>query len=375
MKQIFTLCSLGATMFFINPASSQTISEQFENDSAALAASCWQFLGTNFATSPGPHSQYVINGTGSLYSDPPVNLATPRITRTPMLAVGTSITVSFNYRLSVLLSGLQTRTIELDLTNSSGATVQTLATINMDINTNNNTLLNLFSQTFVVNTPGSYRLAIAISGTAGGGNSRISIDDLVENAHVIGCPAISTLPVTLISFVGNLNNGRVNLQWAVAQNENDDHFEVEKGTDGKTFETAAVVMTSLKGGAESYSYSEVMNSEKVYYRLKMFDKNQVITYSKTIAFDNKTTTAGATFRIINNPTTDKLTLSFSSEKNQPMEIKIYDMAGRLQMDEKMNAYRGSNLVNVPLNSAFTTGMYAVELSNASERQTAKFVKQ
>jgi hypothetical protein len=375
MNKIFTLCSLGATIFFINPASSQTISEQFENDSAALAASCWQFLGTNFATSPGPHSQYVINGTGSLYSDPPVNPTALRIMRTPLLSVGNSITVSFNYKMSNLLSGSQTRTIEVDLTNGVGVTMQTLATIKMDINTNNNTLVNLFSQTFVVNTPGSYRLAIAISGNAGGGNSRISIDDLVENAHVIGCPTNSTLPVTLLSFVGNLNDGKVRLLWAVAQNEDDDHFEVEKSTDGRNFKTAAVVMTSLKGGAESYSYSEVMNAEKVYYRLKMFDKNEVITYSKTVMLDIKTISNGNALRIINNPTTDKLTLSFSSEKNQPMEIKIYDMAGRLQMDEKMNAYQGANLMNVPLNSAFQTGMYAVELSNASERQTAKFVKQ
>jgi hypothetical protein len=375
MKQIFTLCSLGATMFFINPASSQTISEQFENDSAALAASCWQFIGMNFATNPGPHSQYVINGMGSLYSDPPVNQTDLRIVRTPMLAVGNSITVSFNYRLTTLLSGLQTRTIELDLTSSIGVPVQTLATINMDINTNNNTLVQLFSQTFTVNTPANYRLAIVISGTNGGGNSRISIDDLVENAHVLGCPLNSTLPVTLTSFLGNLNDGKVILQWAVAQNEDDDHFEVEKSTDGKTFKTAAVVMTSMKGGAESYFYSETMNAEKLYYRLKMFDKNQVITYSKTIMLNSKTITDGSALRIINNPSTDKLTLSFSSEKNQAMEIKIYDMAGRLQMDEKMNAYQGGNLINVPLNSAFKTGMYAVELSNASERQTAKFVKQ
>jgi len=118
-----------------------------------------------------------------------------------------------------------------------------------------------------------------------------------------------------------------------------------------------------------------MNTEKIYYRLKMFDKNQVINYSKTIVFEEKAATGGNNVKIINNPATDKLTLSFSSANNQPVEIKIYDFTGRLQMDQKTNAYKGNNLISLPLNSAFRTGMYAVEVINGQEKQTTKFLKQ
>jgi myo-inositol-hexaphosphate 3-phosphohydrolase len=78
---------------------------------------------------------------------------------------------------------------------------------------------------------------------------------------------------------------------------------------------------------------------------------------------------------VNNPTTDKLTLSFSANTNQSIEIKVYDLSGRLQMNQKMNIYQGSNLISLQLNSSFKAGMYAVEVNNGSERQTAKFVKQ
>ena len=74
MKKIFTLC-IGAIMLFNTPVFSQTINEQFENDSAALDANCWQFLGMRFANNIGPTSSYLINGIGSLYALPPDNSA------------------------------------------------------------------------------------------------------------------------------------------------------------------------------------------------------------------------------------------------------------------------------------------------------------
>lgn len=375
MKKIFTLCFIGAIMLCNTSVFSQTLNEHFENDSNVLAADCWQFLGTRFARNTGPTSSYVINSIGSVYALPPVSGDSIRIMRTPLLNVGSSLNVSFNYKLSNSLGPQQKRTIEVALTNNAGAIMQSFATINMNATTNNTTSVISFNQTYTVATPGIYRLAIIISGSTGGGNARISIDDFSESAISLGCPANSTLPVKLVSFSGNLNNGKVNLQWTVAENEMDDRFEVEKSVDGKAFKTAAVVFASTKPGAEAYSLNETMNTEKIYYRLKMFDKNQVINYSKTIVFEEKAATGGNNVKIINNPATDKLTLSFSSANNQPVEIKIYDFTGRLQMDQKTNAYKGNNLISLPLNSAFRTGMYAVEVINGQEKQTTKFLKQ
>jgi hypothetical protein len=55
---------------------------------------------------------------------------------------------------------------------------------------------------------------------------------------------------------------------------------------------------------------------------------------------------------------------------------VYDLAGRIQMNQKINVYQGNNLVNLPLNSTLQMGMYAIEvIGNGSGRQVAKFVKQ
>jgi len=373
MKQIFTLC-IGAILLF-NTASFSQINEQFESDSSALTSNCWQFIGMEFAQNSGPTSNYLINGIGSLYALPPVNGESDRIMRTPLLNVGNSTNVSFKYKLNNTLTGQQTRKIEVALTTAAGLIIQSLATINLDRNTNNTTATISFNQTFPVNTPGVYRLAIINSGSIGGGNVRVSVDDFTENGAVIGCMQNLTLPVKLISFVGSLHDNKISVQWAVAENEDDDHFEVEKSADGKEFITTAIVMASEKAGTETYSYNESMKSEKIYYRLRMFDKDKVVTYSKTILFQSETVANAGGLRIVNNPATDKLSLSFTSADNQPLEIKVYDLSGRMQMNQKINVYQGANIINLPLNSAFKTGLYAVEVCNRSEKLVAKFVKQ
>ena len=107
----------------------------------------------------------------------------------------------------------------------------------------------------------------------------------------------------------------------------------------------------------------------------MFDRNNSASFSKTLIFENKTIINTGGLRIVNNPATDKLSLNFTSEKNQLLEIKVYDLSGRIHINQKVNVYQGSNLINFPLTSTFKTGMYAVEVNNGSERLSSKFVKQ
>ena len=185
----------------------------------------------------------------------------------------------------------------------------------------------------------------------------------------------SALPVKLVSFNGNLNNNKISLQWAVAENETAYKFEIEKSSDAVNFVTSALVFGSEKSGTENYQYSEIMNTDKVFYRLRMTDKSQVVNYSKTLMFQSVKITSDNNIKIINNPTNDKLTISISSGENQPAEVKVYDMGGRLQLQQKVNIYEGNNLVSFPLAPTMKSGIYLVEINKGSERQSAKFIKQ
>ena len=97
--------------------------------------------------------------------------------------------------------------------------------------------------------------------------------------------------VKLTNFSANLNNNKATLNWGIASNETTDRFEVERSNDGVNFITAALVFTSDKSSAASYSFHEnIVFSGKVYYRLKMYDTNQSVSYSKTLLFQDASNT-------------------------------------------------------------------------------------
>jgi hypothetical protein len=187
---------------------------------------------------------------------------------------------------------------------------------------------------------------------------------------------LSTLPVHLISFQGNMNkSNKVTLNWTVADNENTNSFEVERSTNGKDFTTIAIVFASEKIGVENYMFYETYTaSDRVMYRLKMIDKNHEADYSKILVFSTKATSTND-IKIIGNPVNDKLTFNYSSSATQTVDVKVFDMSGKMIMRNRMNSLEGNNLISVPLSSTFTKGMYVVEIADGTEIKTAKFIKQ
>jgi len=368
MKKIFTLCTIAVLSLFATPISAQ-INENFENGLAPLAANCWEFTNMMYATSP---SGYAIAGNGSPYSEPPVSSDSVRIMRTPFLWVENSIDVSFLYKLSGNLNGMATRFIKIDLIDPSGNVAQTLDSFKV---TNAATSSTLYNQTFAVNTQGAYRLSITMGGSTGGGTIRLSMDNLTTSAYVLGCVAF-TLPIHLISFQGNMNkNNKVTLNWTVADNETANNFEIERSFNGRDFTTVAVVFASEKMGTENYTYYETINSnDKVMYRLRMIDKNHEADYSRILIFQLKSAITN-NIKVIGNPVNDKLTFSYTSTATQLVNVKVYDMSGRIILNNKVNSLEGSNVISLPLSSTFKAGMYVVEVNNGTELQSSKFVKQ
>ena len=127
-------------------------------------------------------------------------------------------------------------------------------------------------------------LLVLIAGKSQYTFNKVSTDP--ESDAVFSLPSFSApLAVKLTNFSGNLSSNKVILNWAVTLNETTDRFEVERSIDGVNFTTAALVFTSEKSGAESYSIHEnIILSGKVYYRLKIYDNRQSVRYSKILLF-------------------------------------------------------------------------------------------
>ena len=186
---------------------------------------------------------------------------------------------------------------------------------------------------------------------------------------------LPTLPVHLVRFQGNMNkNNKVTLNWTVSDNETAYSFEIERSVNGRDFTTAGIVFASEKIGTQSYTFFETVTAEKVMYRLKMIDKGHDVDYSRILIFQAKSLSS-TDIKVYGNPVKDKLTFSYSSNETQTVNVRVYDISGKILMNQKVNSAEGTNMLSLPLNPTFKAGMYVVEVSNGSDRQTAKFVRQ
>ena len=195
------------------------------------------------------------------------------------------------------------------------------------------------------------------------------------NDNVKGCyGAISLLPVHIENFKGNAAMGKITLMWSISNNETADRFEVERSADGKNFSTAGLVLSTEKSGSENYSYKESENTAgNMIYRLKMIDKNQQAVYSKLVVFQTAKTAKSNRLTLIGNPVTNNLNFSFQSASNETVQLNVYDMAGKKQMNYSIRMQVGENFQSVPM-PIMKKGMYIVELVDATGGYSAKMMK-
>jgi hypothetical protein len=184
----------------------------------------------------------------------------------------------------------------------------------------------------------------------------------------------SILPLHLLNFQGNVNGSKSNLQWTVAENETGYAFELEKSYDGKNFNTAALVFTTTKTGTENYSYKEEMN-RSAFYRLKMINKDNSISYSKIIKLSVEKEAETNQIRLLQNPVASSLQFTYVAAENSFSNISIYTASGTKLFSTQLQSQKGTNTYNVSLDAKIKTGIYLLEIVNNNQQSISKFIKQ
>ena len=183
-----------------------------------------------------------------------------------------------------------------------------------------------------------------------------------------------TLPVKLLSLQGSVADNETVISWSVAENESGNYFQVEKSLDGKNFVAAGVTFNTTKTGNESYSYKEAKNNYS-YYRLKVFNKDQSVAYSKIILIKNEDGKTSQSLRLLQNPVQSSLNFSYQSSNNDMGVISIYTISGTRLSTTKSLIHQGANSFSIELNNKLANGMYILEITSGNQRNTTKFLKQ
>jgi len=342
--------------------------------------------------------------------------------------------VSFNNNRAALINNGSNYTIgNLTLGNSNGLTINTTGTLNVGASgtpknltagngaslTVTGTLI-IWGDLIVVNTlslnvsgtlivKGNIQMnngaSISVTGTvdvdgdfiagnnatvsiSGGGSVNIDGDVSVgANANLTGPPGSftvgggctqgsgsfcnsGTLPVELLFFKALSTTSQIKLSWATASELNSDYFQIEKSSDGLSYET--LLQVTAQGNSTSRvdyeTYDEKPKIGKSYYRLKEIDVDgkEIIYQVVLVEFTGVRNTS-----VYPNPLRngESITLELNFVPEYPMEVSVFDLSGKTI--ERQMLSKSSLTMPVQLN----TGMYILKVISPEYNSTSKFVVQ
>ena len=171
------------------------------------------------------------------------------------------------------------------------------------------------------------------------------------------------LPVTLVSFTGKEDAGKIYLNWKSADEINLLQYGVEQSTDAVNFATIA----TIKSGKKEYSFIDKNTStyiDKYYYRLKMTDADGKFSYSNIVAIKIK---GQHSLMISPNPANNFVTVSGFERQGK---ITITNSNGCSVYTANTTAQEMK--INI---SALPAGLYVLRFTDGENISLKKFIVQ
>ncbi len=191
------------------------------------------------------------------------------------------------------------------------------------------------------------------------------------------------LPISLLSFSADTKDNDIILNWKTATEINNDYFTVERSTDCKTFDA----LEKINGAGNSnmilkYDYidknvKEVINTNKVYYRLKQTDFDGKFTYSGIVAISltNEESTPFELLSASPNPFINDIYLNISSTVEGSAVVKFFSTNGKLIKDNQINIQTGVNSVKLNDIYGLKKGIYLIRVEmNEIKSKIIKVIK-
>lgn len=229
-------------------------------------------------------------------------------------------------------------------------------------NTGNNCPVSTANQSLICQNPGTltqyYYQWTAVANQC----YYITIDGYAGTAcsYNLTVGSVVVLPVELIEFQAEPDNGMVGLEWTTASEKNNDYFTVERSRNGTEYEPVARVEGS---GTTSFirHYSAVDPhplSGISYYRLKQTDFDGTTGYSMPVAVKNSSILQGLS--LVPNPAASSLTVRIQPSVSGEQTLRIYAVSGQLLLERKVAAGNEVSEESIDV-SGFDAGVYNVVL--------------
>lgn len=209
-------------------------------------------------------------------------------------------------------------------------------------------------KSFTFNTGNSTSVSINLRNNAPGGSGNDwAIDDFTLNQCFI------LLPVSVINMDAKYQSGQTQVSWEVSSDDIIDHYDVEYSNDGKAFYSAGQVKAQGNGGKYNFVDSRIVET-KMYYRIKIVDKNGSAKYTKILIVRNQGGNSSS-LTVSPNPATSNPSASFWSDARQTATVNLVDASGRLLVQLRKQFNKGANSFTIPVPDNTKTGVYFLQI--------------
>ncbi len=173
---------------------------------------------------------------------------------------------------------------------------------------------------------------------------------------------LGPLPVTWMNFTGSLKDKTVLLNWNVANQTNNKGFEVQRSSDGRSFQPIGFVNAAAANG---YSFVDATPLNNLnFYRLRQVDNDGAATYSNTITLR---TGSKLQFAVFPNPVTDYFSVQAATTEN--IKYHIVNASGQVVSSGITTNNKKIDVSTLP------KGTYALQLFTTADKQVFKIVRQ
>jgi hypothetical protein len=188
------------------------------------------------------------------------------------------------------------------------------------------------------------------------------------------------LPVTLTDFSGRMVGADVLLTWKTSMEQGNDHFNVERSTDGQGFSTiGSIEGVGNSNTTESYSFTDPSPDAGTYtYRLQQVDRDGVAVYSSVVVVNigsanamGSTGSASKRITVFPNPVIDQFTVQFEGGATEATALALVDMSGKTVFTMQTVPVNGQ--IHVAIGKRLTPGIYMVRLSNQQGTLVSKIM--
>ncbi len=147
---------------------------------------------------------------------------------------------------------------------------------------------------------------------------------------------ITPLPVSELVLSAFGKDNKIAVIWSTSEERNNKGFELERSLDGQNFEKIAWIDgmgTTTRKTEYTFDDFKVEYNKLYYYRVKQVDFDGKYTYSNVASASIKNNTEGFSAYLFPNPASNTLTLSVNSPVEQNLTFRIFDVAGKLVVEQ------------------------------------------